>query len=220
MNLILLGPPGAGKGTQAKRICEKFSLAHVSTGDMFREEIAKKTPLGERVHEYLSLGKLVPDNVVIEAVAGRLTKEDCQKGFLLDGFPRTLAQAQALDQQLQKIKLSIDLVVNLALETDIVVTRLSERRQCAKCGAAYNLKTMPPQKEGTCDRCGGELTQREDDKPETVRKRLMVYEDLTQPLIAYYHAAGALETVDGSLDVDAVTGSLMELIGKHGASQH
>lgn len=215
MNIILLGPPGAGKGTQAKRISEKWSMAHISTGDIFREEMAKGTPLGARVQEYVNSGKLVPDDLVVEVVLERLKKDDCAKGFLLDGFPRTLEQAQSLDRHLRKMNREIDLVLNLALQPENVVERLSQRRQCSKCGATYNLRTCPPRQENLCDACGAPLLQRDDDKAETVRKRLMVYQDLTEPLIAYYRGNGNLEAVDAGQEIDAVSRSLNEIISNH-----
>lgn len=210
MRIVLLGCPGAGKGTQSKVLSSRFDLAHISTGDLFRAEMEKKSPLGQKVSEYVRKGMLVPDAVVIELVAAKLDESGGR--WLLDGFPRTLEQAQALDKYLQGKGQGIDLVVYLAMMPEEVVRRLTGRRTCSKCGEVYNLASRPPVQEGLCDACGGELIQREDDSEATVRKRLMVYEDLTQPLTAYYRAAHAFHELDGGMPVDEVTESLSAVV--------
>ncbi|MBI4386936.1 MAG: adenylate kinase [Elusimicrobia bacterium] len=208
--LVLLGCPGAGKGTQSKVLAQRYALTHIATGDIFRAEIASKTPLGLRVADYLKSGTLVPDSLVIEMVAGRL--ERGADGFILDGYPRTLEQAQALDQYLNRTGKKLDMVLHLNLDETEVLRRLTRRRSCSGCGALYNLESRVPKEEGKCDECGGALTQREDDREETVRKRLMVYEDLTRPLIAYYRTEHAFHEIDASQGVDRVTQQLTVLI--------
>ncbi|MDT8285549.1 MAG: adenylate kinase [Elusimicrobiales bacterium] len=213
MNVILLGFPGSGKGTQAKAVAEKLGMLHFSTGDIFREEIAKKTELGEKVQSYLASGRLVPDDVVIEVIKSRVTAAG--KGILFDGFPRTVEQAQALDDFFEARGEKIDSVVFLAVPEQEVVNRLTSRRTCSKCGRIYNLDRNPPAAEGKCDDCGSPLTAREDDKPEVVAKRLMVYKDLTEPLISYYRGNGVFQEVPGDLEPSAVTEALLSaLTGK------
>ena len=204
MNIILLGPPGAGKGTQAKKIAETFSLPHISTGDMFRETAASGTELGKKLQSFMSEGALVPDDVVIEIVKSRLLKPDCAKGFLLDGFPRTTAQSEALDKVLLESSRKIDYVFSISLKDEIIIKRLSSRRVCLSCGASYNTITQPSKTEGACDKCGGKVIQRTDDNPDTIKNRLKVYKDQTSPLIAYYKKAGVLNEVDGSGTVEEV----------------
>ena len=204
MNIILLGPPGAGKGTQAKMIAETFSLPHISTGDMFRETAASGSELGKKLQGFMSKGALVPDDVVIEIVKNRLSKPDSAKGFLLDGFPRTTAQAEALDKSLLESSREIDYVFSISLADEIIVKRLSSRRVCLNCGASYNTITQPSKAEGACDKCSGKVIQRSDDNPETIKNRLKVYKDQTSPLIAYYKKAGVLNEVDGSGTVEEV----------------
>lgn len=210
MRIILLGCPGAGKGTQAKRLCERYGLAHISTGDLFRAEIAAKSPLGERVAGYLKSGTLVPDGVVVEMVATKLGS--CGAGFVMDGFPRTLEQARALDQMLARARLEIGLVVYLNLPQEEALRRLTARRSCPACGALYNAVSRRPKAEGVCDQCGGKLLQREDDGEATVRKRLMVYEDITRPLVAYYKAEHRFHELDGGQPIDRVTEALVSLV--------
>ena len=204
MNIILLGPPGAGKGTQAKMIAETFSLPHISTGDMFRETAASGSELGKKLQSFMSKGALVPDDVVIEIVKNRLSKPDSAKGFLLDGFPRTTAQAEALDKSLLESSRKIDYVFSISLKDEIIIKRLSSRRVCLSCGASYNTITQPVKAEGICDKCSGQVIQRSDDNPETIKNRLKVYKDQTSPLVAYYKKAGVLREVDGSGTVEEV----------------
>lgn len=210
MHLILLGCPGAGKGTQSKILASRYGLAHIATGDVFRAEIAAKSALGQKVESYLKAGTLVPDQIVVEVVAGKL--DQSASGWLLDGFPRTLEQAQALDKYLKQAGQQIDMVLYLNMDEKAVVDRLTSRRSCAKCGELYNIVTKVPQVDGKCDKCGGELKQREDDQESTVRKRLMVYEDLTRPLVAYYRAEHPFHEVNGNQPAEKVTEELVSLI--------
>lgn len=214
MNIILLGPPGAGKGTQAKMVADKYHLPHISTGDMFRETAASGSELGKKLQSYMSAGKLVPDEVVIEVVSARLSKPDCVNGFLLDGFPRTVPQAQALDAALAGKQQKIDFVLNIDLADDEIIRRLSSRRVCIACGSSYNLISQTTKKDGICDRCGGNVIQRSDDNAATIKERLNVYHKQTSPLIEYYSKAGVLHKVDGSRAVDVVFKSLCDVIKK------
>ncbi|MBI5594980.1 MAG: adenylate kinase [Elusimicrobia bacterium] len=211
MRAVLLGAPGAGKGTQSKILCERFGMAHIATGDLFRAEIGKKSPLGLKVQDYVQKGMLVPDSVVIELVASKL--DASAQGWLLDGFPRTHEQAQALDKWLEQNGQKIDAVVLLSMKEDVVVRRLTSRRTCGGCGAVFNLDTRPPREEGKCDACGAALTQRNDDTEATVRKRLMVFNDLTAPLISYYKHAHDFYDVDGGRSPEAVTKELEGILG-------
>lgn len=204
MNIILLGPPGGGKGTQARFITEKFGIPQISTGDMLRDAVTNKTDLGLKAKEYMDAGKLVPDDLVIQIVEERLKRDDCKDGFILDGFPRTLLQAEALDKILIRMSKKIDYVINIDVPAEDIVKRLTSRRICKKCGNIYNLLSNPPKIDGKCDICGGELYQREDDKEETVRRRLQVYKEDTEPLIMYYKSKGVLKTIDGRKDIDDV----------------
>lgn len=185
MNLILLGPPGAGKGTQATKIVEKFNIPHISTGDIFRKNIKEGTVLGKKAQEYMNKGELVPDSLVIEIALNRLDEDDCKEGFLLDGFPRTVEQAEALDKFLAKKDRCIEHVLDMDVEKGDLLTRITGRRVCKACGATFHITNIPPKKEGVCDECGGELYQRSDDTPETVENRIEVYEIQTKPLIEY-----------------------------------
>ncbi|MBR0507406.1 MAG: adenylate kinase [Clostridia bacterium] len=205
MKLIFLGPPGAGKGTQAERIAERFEIAHLSTGDMLRAEIRNATPLGAAAKAYIDRGELVPDSVIIDMVKERITREDCENGFLLDGFPRTVVQAEALAEATD-----IDCAVNIDVPSERLVARISGRRMCPVCGAAYHVTTYS---KPTCRKCSGVLYQRDDDREETVANRLKVYTEKTAPLIAYYEAAGKLFTVNGDADIDAVTESILKGLG-------
>lgn len=219
MNLILLGAPGSGKGTQSRVLSQRFKATHVSTGDLFREEIAKKSALGEKVGGYVTTGKLVPDAVVSEVVAAKLGT--LPGGFLLDGYPRTLEQAMSLDQYLHKGGKKITMVVYISLSEDEVVKRLTARRTCATCGEIYNLISKPPRSAALCDKdkCGGKLTQRQDDTEATVKKRLMVFRDLTEPLVSYYKTNEHFFEVDGAQDAAAVTEAIgAEIAGVAGAS--
>jgi adenylate kinase len=181
MKLIIFGPPGSGKGTYSSRIAPKFNIPHIATGDIFREIAKSETPLGKKVAEYLNKGELVPDNIVIEILKERISKEDCKNGFILDGYPRTIPQAEALEKITK-----IDKIINLVVPEDVIIQRLSTRRICKKCGSIFNIRTLPPKKEGICDYCGGELYQREDDKPEVIRERLKIYQRQTEPLLNFY----------------------------------
>lgn len=211
MIVILLGAPGSGKGTQSKLMCAKYGLTHLSTGDIFRGEIVAKTSLGEKAAEYVRTGKLVPDNLVTEMVAGRLDLSEGAK-YLLDGFPRNLEQAQALDSFLVKQKAAISLVAFLNLPQSEALRRLSSRRVCSGCGEVFNVVTRPPQAEGVCDKCGASLLQREDDGPATASRRLMVFEDLTRPLVSYYKAEHIFHEVDASRSPEEVAAALSVVI--------
>ena len=213
MNLILLGPPGAGKGTQAAKIIEKYNIPHISTGDIFRENIKNGTELGKKAQEYMNKGQLVPDELVVEIATDRLTKDDCKDGFLLDGFPRTVFQAEELDKFLAARGSKIDHVLDIEVGREQLMIRLTGRRVCSKCGASFHVVNIPPKQEGICDVCGGELYQREDDAPETVAKRLEVYHKETQPLIDYYEKEGVLKCVDGTIGRDNVFKVLAEMLG-------
>lgn len=216
MRVVLLGCPGAGKGTQARVLCERYGMTHLSTGDLFRAEIAGKTPLGLRVADYLKHGTLVPDEVVVEMVAGKL---EGTPSWLLDGFPRTLEQAYALDKYLREAGSRIDAVLYLSMKEEEVVSRLTSRRSCPSCKAVFNLLSRPPRQEGKCDECAAALVQREDDTEGTVRKRLMVYEDLTKPLVAYYKSEHEFREVDGAKSPDGVTRELVDALdGVRGAA--
>ena len=210
MRLILLGCPGAGKGTQAKMLCERYGAAHIATGDLFRAEIAAQTELGRKVEGYLKAGTLVPDAIVIDVVAKRL--EESREGWLLDGFPRTLEQAQALDRWLEKTGQRVNRVLSLRMDENAIVERITARRSCPNCGEVYNLRAKPPRVEGKCDKCGTALVQRSDDQEHTVRKRLMVYEDLTRPLVAYYRSEHIFNEIDGNKPMQQVTAALTALI--------
>ena len=197
MDLILLGPPGSGKGTQAQKIVERYHIPQISTGDILRAAVKEQTPLGKEAKAYMDQGKLVPDEVVVGIVRERLKAQDCKNGFILDGFPRTVPQAEALGATLQAMNRRIDRVISIDVNNEELVKRLTGRRTCRGCGAMYHLIFDPPQKQGVCDRCGGELYQRADDKEETIKERLKVYEEQTAPLIAYYRDKGSLRTIDG-----------------------
>lgn len=210
MRIVLLGCPGAGKGTQSKILSERYGFPHIATGDLFRAEITAGSVLGLQVAGYLKSGTLVPDAVVVEMVAGKL--QGCPDGFLLDGFPRTLEQAQALDKLLRQEGSQIDMVMHLHMREEEVVRRLTGRRSCSSCGALYNVVSHLPRVDGKCDHCGADLIQRDDDGSAIVRKRLMVYEDLTRPLVAYYRAANVFRELDGGRPVEEVTLALMAVI--------
>ena len=210
---ILLGPPGAGKGTQAAKIVEKYNIPHISTGDIFRENISKGTALGKKAKEYMDKGELVPDDLVIEIATDRLLADDCKKGFILDGFPRTVHQAEKLDEFLKQHDMPLTVVINLEVEDKVLMERITGRRVCPKCGASYHVTGMPPKKEGICDNCGSELILRDDDKPETVKNRLSVYHKQTQPLIDFYNGKGVLRTVDGTVDMKDVFNAIVAILG-------
>ena len=212
MNLILLGPPGAGKGTQATRIVEKYKVPHISTGDIFRENIKNNTPLGQKAQEYMNKGELVPDQLVVDIALDRLGKDDCKNGFLLDGFPRTVFQADALDKFLKDKGKGIDLVINIEVEDKMLIERLDARRVCPTCAATYNVIGMPPKKEGICDKCNDTLIQRRDDKKETVGNRIKVYHEQTSPLIDYYKEKGIIKDFDGMIGADALFDEIVKAI--------
>ena len=213
LRLIMLGPPGAGKGTQAARICEKYGIPHVSTGDIFRKHIKEGTDFGKKAQEYMNRGELVPDDLVIEIAKARLLEEDCQNGFLLDGFPRTVYQAEQLDKFLNEENLSIDKVLNIDVDKEVLMTRLIGRRVCRNCGATYHVITMRPEKEGICDICGGELYQRSDDTAATVENRIEVYAAQTMPLIEYYNNLGKIARIDGGAELEDVFGEIVQVLG-------
>lgn len=200
MNIVLMGPPGAGKGTQAEFIKKEYPIPHISTGDMFRDAVSRETELGKEAKKYMDAGKLVPDEVTIGIVEERLGEADCKTGFLLDGFPRTTVQAEALDKVLNSTDRKIDVAINIAVPNDILIKRLSGRVSCKECKVVYNLQSNPPAIEGICDNCGGELIQRSDDQGETVAKRLEVYQKQTNPLLAYYARQNVLQEIDGNRD--------------------
>ena len=212
MNLILLGPPGAGKGTQATRIVEKYKVPHISTGDIFRENIKNNTPLGQKAQEYMNKGELVPGQLVVDIALDRLGKDDCKNGFLLDGFPRTVFQADALDKFLKDKGKGIDLVINIEVEDKMLIERLDARRVCPTCAATYNVIGMPPKKEGICDKCNDTLIQRKDDKKETVGNRIKVYHEQTSPLIDYYKEKGLIKDFDGMIGADALFDEIVKAI--------
>ncbi|MDB4867962.1 MAG: adenylate kinase [Cohnella sp.] len=212
MNILFMGPPGAGKGTQAERIVEQFGVPHISTGDVFRLAMKEGTPLGQKAKEYVDQGLYVPDEVTNGIVRDRLAEPDCERGFLLDGFPRTLAQAQALDQMLADMGRKIDHVINLKVDRSLLLARLTGRRICKSCGATYHVLFNPPKQEGICDKCGGELYQRSDDTEEKVGTRLDEYTSKTAPLLTYYGNKGLLREVDGEKDIDAVTTDIGSLL--------
>lgn len=210
MRLVFIGPPGAGKGTQAAAVREKFVMAHISTGDILRSHVARGTPLGIQAKTYMDAGKLVPDQVMIDLIQSRLGEEDCTQGFILDGFPRTVAQAEALDQALGAQGQDIDKVILFRVEDHVVIDRLCSRRICKQCGAIYHVTFHPTKQDGICDACGGSVIQRDDDREEVIRHRLQVYHEQATPLVAYYRAKGVLAEVDGGIR-DAVLSVLASL---------
>ncbi|SJZ94053.1 adenylate kinase [Garciella nitratireducens] len=210
MRIVLLGPPGAGKGTQAEKIVSQFTIPHISTGDILRKNLKESTPLGLKAKEYMDKGLLVPDALVVEIIKDRLAQEDCVRGFLLDGFPRTVTQAKDLDNVLKEMKISLDAVLNIIVDASLLIDRITGRRICKNCGATYHVTFNPPKTKGKCDICNGELYQREDDKKETVKKRLEVYTKETQPLIDYYQQKNLLETINGQQSIDKVFEEIKE----------
>ena len=213
MKIIMLGAPGAGKGTQAKQIADKYSNPHISTGDIFRANIKNGTELGKKAKQYMDQGALVPDELTCDLVMDRIQQDDCKNGFVLDGFPRTIPQAEALDAALGKINEKMDYAIDVDVPDENIVNRMSGRRACLNCGATYHLISIPPKVEGICDRCGSEIVLREDDKPETVQKRLKVYHEQTQPLIDYYKNQGILKSVDGTQPMDEVFKAIVTILG-------
>ena len=214
MKIIMLGAPGAGKGTQAKKIAEKYSIPHISTGDIFRANIKNGTELGIKAKEYIDQGLLVPDELVVDLVVDRLKQEDCNLGCVLDGFPRTIPQAEALDAALGETSQMVDYAINVEVPDENIVNRMSGRRACVSCGATYHIVYAPTKVENICDTCQGELILRDDDKPETVQKRLNVYHEQTQPLIDYYTKKNILVEVDGTQDIEDVFAAIVRALGE------
>ncbi|MGC9109010.1 MAG: adenylate kinase [Caldimicrobium sp.] len=212
MNIVFLGPPGAGKGTQAKILIERYGIPQISTGDMLREHRAKGTELGKKAQEYMDKGQLVPDEIILDMVKERLSQPDCQKGFILDGFPRTVAQAEALDKLLEEMGKKLDFALALIVPDELLVERLTGRRTCKSCGMMYHIKYKPPKVDNKCDVCGGELYQRPDDNEETVRNRLKVYHESTAPLIEYYRKKGILREIDGSKSIEEITQQIIQIL--------
>ncbi len=213
MKIVMLGAPGAGKGTQAKMIAERYQIPHISTGDIFRMNIKNGTELGKEAKTYMDAGKLVPDELTVKILLDRVSNEDCKNGYVLDGFPRTIPQAEVLTDALNKLGDKIDYAINVEVPDENIVNRMGGRRSCPSCGQVYHVVHMPPKQEGVCDKCGAGLVQRDDDKPETVSQRLTVYHDQTQPLIEYYEKAGVLKNVDGTKDQKEVFEAITEILG-------
>ena len=214
MKIIMLGAPGAGKGTQAKQIAAKYDIPHISTGDIFRANIKNGTELGKKAKEYMDQGMLVPDELTCDLVMDRIVQDDCENGFVLDGFPRTIPQAEALTNALTKIGQAMDFAIDVDVPDENIVNRMSGRRACLNCGATYHIVFNPTKTEGVCDACGNETVLRDDDKPETVQKRLTVYHDQTQPLIDYYKEQNILKTVDGTKPMDEVFSDIVAILGE------
>ena len=214
MKIIMLGAPGAGKGTQAKQIADKYSIPHISTGDIFRANIKNGTELGKKAKQFMDQGLLVPDELTCDLVMDRIQQDDCANGFILDGFPRTIPQAEALTAALDNINQKMDFAVDVNVPDENIVNRMSGRRACLNCGATYHIISIPTKVEGVCDRCGNEVVLRDDDKPETVQKRLGVYHEQTQPLIEYYEKQGILKTVDGTQPMDKVFADIIDILEK------
>ena len=212
MKIIMLGAPGAGKGTQAKKIAEKYSIPHISTGDIFRANIKENTELGQKAKVYMDQGLLVPDELVVDLVVDRLKKDDAKNGYVLDGFPRTIPQAEALTNALNAIGEKVDYAIDVDVPDESIIRRMSGRRACVSCGGTYHIRYNPTKVEGVCDACGGELILRDDDKPETVQQRLSVYHEQTQPLIDYYTKEGILKVVDGTVDLDVVFQEIVKVL--------
>ena len=213
MKIIMLGAPGAGKGTQAKMIAEKYGIPHVSTGDIFRANIKNGTQLGQEAKQYMDQGLLVPDELTVKILLDRVAQDDCKNGYVLDGFPRTIPQAEVLDKALTELGDKIDYAINVDVPDENIVRRMGGRRACLSCGATYHIEHIPPKKEGICDTCGQELVLRDDDKPETVQNRLNVYHEQTQPLIEFYQAKDVLKTVDGTADMKDVFAAIVAILG-------
>lgn len=214
MKIIMLGAPGAGKGTQAKMIAEKYGVPHVSTGDIFRANIKNGTELGKEAKQYMDQGLLVPDELTVRILLDRVAQDDCKNGYVLDGFPRTIPQAEVLDSELSKLGDHIDYAIDVDVPDENIIKRMSGRRACLTCGATYHIEHVPPKTEGICDKCGSELVLRDDDKPETVKNRLNVYHEQTQPLIDYYTTQGVLKTVDGTRDLNEVFQEIVDILGE------
>lgn len=214
MKIIMLGAPGAGKGTQAKMIADKYGVPHISTGDIFRANIKEGTELGVEAKKYMDQGLLVPDELTVRILLDRVANEDCKNGYVLDGFPRTIPQAEVLDKELAKLGDAIDYAINVEVPDKNIVNRMSGRRACLSCGATYHIKHVPPKADGVCDRCGKELILRDDDKEETVKNRLKVYHEQTQPLIEFYNHKNILKSVDGTMDMKLVFDAIVGILGE------
>lgn len=214
MKIIMLGAPGAGKGTQAKKIAEKYSIPHISTGDIFRANIKNNTELGQKAKTYMDKGELVPDELVVDLIMDRFKEADCANGYVLDGFPRTIPQAETLDKALAANNEAVDFAINVEVPDENIINRMSGRRACVGCGATYHIQYNAPKVEGVCDTCGEKLILRDDDKPETVKNRLSVYHEQTQPLIDYYSKKGVLAEVDGTQAMDDVFNAIVNVLGK------
>ena len=212
MKIIMLGAPGAGKGTQAKMIAKEYGIPHISTGDIFRANIKEGTDLGKEAKTYMDAGQLVPDELTVKILLDRVAKDDCKNGYVLDGFPRTIPQAEVLDEALTKLGDKIDYAIDVDVPDENIVRRMGGRRACVTCGATYHIEHVPPKAEGICDTCGSELILRDDDKPETVSNRLKVYHDQTQPLIDFYTKKGVLKSVDGTVDMMDVFAAIKEIL--------
>ncbi len=213
MKIVMLGAPGAGKGTQAKMIAEQYQIPHVSTGDIFRANIKNGTDLGKEAKSYMDKGELVPDELTVRILLDRVAQADCKNGYVLDGFPRTIPQANVLDAELTKLGDKIDFAINVEVPDENIVKRMSGRRACVACGATYHIEHVPPKKEGICDKCGEALILRDDDKEETVKNRLNVYHEMTQPLIDFYNGKGVLKEVDGTVDPSVVFENIKKILG-------
>ena len=214
LKIIMLGAPGAGKGTQAKKSAAKYSIPHISTGDIFRANIKNNTELGQKAKTYMDKGELVPDELVVDLIMDRFKEPDCANGYVLDGFPRTIPQAEALDKALNAQNESVDYAINVEVPDENIINRMSGRRACVGCGATYHIQFNPTKVEGVCDVCGEKLILRDDDKPETVKNRLSVYHEQTQPLIDYYDKKSILAEVDGTKDMEDVFNAIVEILGK------
>ena len=214
MKIIMLGAPGAGKGTQADKICAKYNIPHISTGDIFRANIKNNTELGQKAKSYMDKGELVPDELVVDLVVDRIKADECTNGYVLDGFPRTIPQAEALDAALAAINDKVDYAINVEVPDENIINRMSGRRACVACGATYHIVHIPTKVDGVCDKCGAELILRDDDKPETVKNRLNVYHEQTQPLIDYYTAKNVLHEVDGTKAMEDVFSSIVSILGE------
>ena len=213
MKINMLGAPGAGKGTQAKMIADQYGIPHISTGDIFRVNIKEQTELGMEAKKYMDQGALVPDELTVKILLDRVAKDDCKLGYVLDGFPRTIPQAEVLDKAVNELNETIDYAINVEVPDENIIKRMSGRRACLACGATYHVEHVPPNKEGICDRCGKELVLRGDDQPETVKKRLEVYHAQTQPLIEYYNKKNILKEVDGTKDMKVVFADIVKILG-------
>jgi adenylate kinase len=214
MRILLMGPPGAGKGTQAEKLTEILNIPHISTGDMFRKAIKDQTDLGKQAKSFMDKGELVPDEVTVGIVKDRITEKDCRNGFLLDGFPRTVVQADALAKMLEDLGIKLDSVINVEVPYEELIGRLTGRRICRSCGATYHMIFNPPKDEGVCDKCGGELYQRDDDTEETAKNRLLVYEKQTAPLLEYYNNTGLLVNINGNQSMEEVLADILKVLGK------